>query len=361
MRFRVLLCTLLVVSMVLVPGLGVAQPHGTDAPEPITNTIDENGFCSNPAEDPANALWEREYDFGDVEVISIEVSLTWSDDEGSNSNPDSFTVGATDGDGNGGTDSGSDGTLSYSIDMEGMNSTWTLSVECTEAGMTPVWRVGVIGTVDPGNSWSLEFTYTYIETEVPTGPMGPPPEIAALMEDPVFWVHVGLMIASTIGFGVVGLLAAVSLFTANRWKDSAERLKRLLSGSRLYRVLAVHTWVAFFIAAVPLGMYVAGKAYGWENAWSGFPAIWNPSFYEITNADHTSTIALVLFGIPLWLNRKILMAPKSHRWFFRHIPWVRKQYATAPDPIISKREMAIIYFLLGVMIFLVFAVQPHGN
>jgi hypothetical protein len=253
-------------------------------------------------------------------------------------------------------------SLSASVERDAMNSTWTLTVECTDAGPMPVGPLGIIVQTDPGNSWSLSFDYTYVEAKAtPQGPMGPPPEIVAIMNDPIFWVHVALMIFSSVMFGVVGLLAGVNLIWAKRWRDSTEQFKRWLANPRLYRVLAVHTWVAFFLAAVPLGMYVAGKVYGWGNAWSGFPAIWNPSFYDITNADHTSTIALLLWGIPLWLNRRTVMSHMSHNWLFRRIPWARKQYEMAPEPMISEREMAIIFFLLGIMIFLVFAVQPHGN
>jgi hypothetical protein len=360
----ILLIVLLLISPLVILNPALAYQ---DAPSPQTATITETGFCSNPDVDSSGAVWEEEYDLSDIhpnitEVISVEITLSWTDDEGSRSDADSFIISGWDGLDATPDDSGSSGSLTASLDQEGMATYWYLTVQCTEAGPTPVGPIGIIVQTDPGNSWSLTFRYTYlVEEPMPPGPHGPPPEIQAIMEDPIFWIHVGLMILSTIGFGITGLLAGINIIKANQWKDSAEKFKRWLANPRLYRLVAVHTWVAFFIAAVPLGMYVSGKVYGWANAWTGFPAFWNPWFYDITNADNTSTIALVLFGIPLWLNRRVVMEHKSHGWFFRRIPWVRKQYETAPPPLISEREMAIIYFLLGVMIFLVFAVQPHGN
>ena len=108
-------------------------------------------------------------------------------------------------------------------------------------------------------------------------------------------------------------------------------------------------------------MYVAGKAYGWENSWTSFPAVWNPWFYDLKNADNVSFIVLLLWAIPLWLNREQVMAHRSHAFLFRRFGWVRRQYEKAPAAKLTDREMAIIYFLMGIMVFLVFMVQSHGN
>jgi hypothetical protein len=139
------------------------------------------------------------------------------------------------------------------------------------------------------------------------------------------------------------------------------RPKRALSTSRPFRAISVHAWWVFLIAAVPLGMYVAGKAYGWENAWTSFPALWNPWFYDITNADNVSLIVLILWAIPLWINRQQLVASRPHAWFFGRIRWFRDMADKAPEPRITERELTIIYFLMGVFVFLLFVIQPHGN
>ena len=362
MRPGRLLLALLIISILVPLPMGVGgQPHGSTDGEPQTATISESGSCANPEQDAAGSVWEGTYPLEDVAILAVEVSLTWTDDEGSESDPDTFQVTAEDGDGNTITDSGSGGDLSAYLEMEGLNSTWTITVRCVDAGSTPFGPLGRLRTTDPGNSWDMEFTYTYIAQEIPAGP---PPEVARYMEvvsSPVFWAHVVLMIASTVMFGLVGLFAGIKLVMAPRWADSYDRLKRALVGQRLFRSLAVHVWWVFFLAAVPLGMAVSGMLYGWENAWTSFPAVWNPWFYDITNADNVSLIVLVLWAIPLWLNRKDVMAHRSHAFLFRHIPWARRQYETAPQPRLTDREMTIIYFILGVLVFLLFMVQPHGN
>lgn len=355
------LAPILIMAVILLASIAAAPALGQDA-TPVTETISESGYCDNPDNNAAGAVWERTYDLGDVAVSMVEVNLRWSDDEGGNSDPDEFRVSAEDGGGNSSDDRGSNGDLAFTIDMDGMDGTWTLKVELVDAGPTPVGPIGIINRVDPGNSWSLSFTYTYVPRDVePPEPPGPPPNIAALYEDPLFWTHVVFMISSTYMFGLVGLLAGVAIFFRKRWADDASRWKRALATNRPFRALAVHAWLVFVVAAVPLGMYVAGKAYGWENSWTSFPAVWNPWFYDITNADHISLIVLVLWALPLWLNREQLMASRPHYWLFGRSPFFRRLAAKAPEPMVTDRELAIMYFLMGVFVFLVFMVQPHGN
>ena len=339
-----------------------AGPGGATATvRPASSRLRSRG--STDANSPG-ATWERTYPFKDVEFQWVEVTLTWSDDEGTRSEPDIFELHVSHGREPGDSAGGPGGELLVSMNTDSPYTdwNWTITVVCNEAGMTPLGPIGVIGTTDPGNSWRLEFTYTYAAVEVePPEPPGPPPNIAALYDDPIFWTHVAFMIASTYMFGLVGLLAGVVLFVRRRWADDPNRWKRALATNRPFRALSVHAWWVFLIAAIPLGMYVAGKAYGWENAWTSFPAVWNPWFYDITNADNVSLIVLVLWAIPLWLNRQELMASRPHVWFFGRIPFFRRLAAKAPEPMITDREMAIIYFLMGVFVFLLFVIQPHGN
>lgn len=354
MRFGMLLTISMLLLMLLLSG-------GVYGQETVTETIEASGYCTNPASDTNGAVWENSYDLKPGTLVSVEVTVTWIDDEGSTSDPDTFEVVCVDGLGNQISDQGNDGELNHFLEMEDLDNSWTITVECREAGPTPRGPFGRLTTPDPGNSWQMTFTYEYVP-EVP-GPPGPfiPPEIEALYEDPLFWTHVIFMIASTYMFGIVGLLAGIALVTRNRWADDASRWKRALATNRPFRALASHTWIVFLIAAVPLGMYVAGKAYGWENAWTSLPAVWNPWFYDIKNADHVSLIVLALWAIPLWLNRQQLVARRPHAWFFGKFKRVRQFADDAPEPMVTDREMAIIYFIMGVFVFLVFMVQSHGN
>ncbi|UCC93734.1 MAG: hypothetical protein JSW25_03460 [Thermoplasmata archaeon] len=332
------------------------------AQEPVTETETLNGYVDNPDENSAGSVAQLQFDLTGLEILAVEATVTWSDDEGSSSNPDTLSLSIDDDLGTSDSDSSAGGSLSAQLDQEGLGSNWTVTITCVEAGMTPLGPLGRIGTVDPGNSFSVSFSYTYVPIEVePPEPPGPPPNIAALYEDPIFWAHVIFMIASTYMFGIVGILAGIALFFRSRWADDPNRWKRALTTNKPFRVVAVHVWWVFFIAAIPLGIYVAGKAYGWENSWSSFPMVWHEWFWQWQNADHVSLIVLALWALPLWLNRKEVMASGAHGWFFGRIGWFRRLAANAPEPKLTTRELAIIYFLMGVFTFLVFVVQSHGN
>jgi len=346
----------LVVLLLLSSG-AAAQESG----EPLTDTINEVGYCTNPEENSGAASYDITYEFNVKEVLSVNVLLTWSDDEGSSSNTDVLGLRVRDDMGATANEAGSGGSVQMTFAGDELGINWTVTVECVEAGMTPFGPLGLRGYTDPGNTWDLEFTYTYIEVEkAPTGPQIPP-EIQELYTNPIFWTHVAFMIASTYMFGLVGLLAGIALVTRKRWGEDASRWKRALATNRPFRALASHTWMVFFIAAVPLGIYVAGKAYGWENSWTSLPAVWNPWFYDIKNADHVSLIVIVLWAIPLWLNRWQLVERHPHAWLFGRFRRVRQLADNAPEPVVTDREMAIIYFIMGVFVFLVFMVQSHGN
>ena len=354
MRSGMLLTISILLLLLLLSGGAYGQ-------ETKTETIDVSDFCTNPDSDASGAIWERSYDLEEGTIVSVEVILTWSDNEGTDSQADTFQVVCEDGDGTVISAIGSNGDISDYLEMEGLNNTWTITVECVEAGPTPLGPLGRLVTTDPGNSWSMTFTYEYVP-EVPEPP-GPhiPPEIEALYEDPLFWTHVVFMIASTYMFGLVGLLAGIKLIKGRKWEDDPSRWKRALATNKPFRAIAVHVWLVFLTAAVPLGMYVSARVYGIENAWTSFPAFWNPWFYDITNADNVSFIVLVLWAIPLWLNRQQLIANRPHAWFFGKIKFFRNMADNAKEPRITDRELTIIFFLMGVFVFLLFVIQPHGN
>lgn len=352
----------LLASLVIVAVSLLASPpslaHQDGASQ--TGTIEESGYCSNPASDAAGAVWERTYDLSSMNILGVGLHLAWTDDEGTRSRLDSFTVSASDGAGASDADSGSGGSLSISLAQGSYNGTWTVRVECTEAGSTPVGPIGLISRADPGNSWDFTLTYTYTAKEPPSGG-GPPPNIVALLRDPIFKLHVVLMVSSTALFLVTGLLAGTYLVTRARWADDPVRIKRVLASPRPFRSLAPHVWAMFFVAAVPIGMYVAGKAYGWQNSWTSFPVLWNPAFYDFTNSDHTAFVTLLLWALPLWLDRGDILTRNPHVRWWRWSARARRWAGAAPPPRLSTRELAIIYFLLGILVFMMFMVQPHGN
>jgi hypothetical protein len=356
--------TFLMVQFILVAAVMLAAPAspGLQAEPPATGTVEESGYCSNPASDPAGAVWERTYEWSNLTILEVKLSLTWTDDEGSRSRPDEFKVSASDGGKGSASDSGSGGSLSLSApSAQGpYDHTWTVRVECTAAGSTPVGPVGLISNTDPGNSWSFKLEYTYTPKSG-GGPPGMPANVREVLSSPIFWAHIVLMISSTYGFLVVGLLAGFYLLIRSRWAQSPSRLQRILASPRPYRSLAPHVWFAFFLASVPIGMWVAGKFYGWENAWSGIPAFWNPDAFTLKNADNSALLALTLWAIPSWLNRGDILTRKPHFRWLRWSGWLKRVAARSPGPRLTDREMALIHFFLGILIFAMFMVQSHGS
>jgi hypothetical protein len=198
----------------------------------VTETVTESGYCDNPDSNAQGAVWEHEYAW-EGQVLSVVATLTWTDDEGSNSNPDSFSLSISDVSGASDEASGSTGSLEASMAADDLDATWTVSVELTAAGMTPFTRIGLVGRTDPGNSWALRIEYTRVPEEGPSGPGGPPPNVVEVLNSPIFKAHIVLMVSSTVGFLLVGLLAGASLVTRSRWAEDPGRLKRLLAGPRL--------------------------------------------------------------------------------------------------------------------------------
>jgi hypothetical protein len=305
---------------------------------------------------------EKSYDWSGLTILEVKLTLTWTDDEGSRSRADSFKVTISDGARGQASGSGSGGSAEAAAPSSGgpYNGTWTVTVECTAAGSTPVGPIGVISQTDPGNSWSFKLEYTY-NTPSAGGPHGMPANVREVLSSPIFWAHIVLMISSTYGFLVVGLLAGLYLVARSRWAGSQSRLLRVLASPRPYRSLAPHVWFAFFLASVPIGMWVAGKFYGWENAWSGIPAVWHPDAFTLKNADNSALLALTLFAIPMWLNRGDILTRKPHFRWLRWSGWLKRVAARSPGPRFTDREMALIYFFLGILIYAMFMVQSHGS
>jgi hypothetical protein len=348
---------IIIISQTLV--VTAQHPGSDDSSSEVTETITFSDYSS------VGTSWENtlESEFSDKSIKNIIFELTWTDDEGTDSDPDTFSLQTDDEMNDPKSDSGSSGSVSTTWNEERLNNVWNIVVTCDSAGPTTVPRgpLGILTTnePDPGNSWTLVVTYTYTKSSGGMG--GMPPNVAAVYSSPIFWIHVGLMISSTYLFLFTGVFAGLYLYSRNKWNRSESNLKRYFTKPNLIIICVFLAFIAFFLASVPIGMWVAGMMYGWAKAWTGFPALWNPEAFEFTNADNVSLIVLVLWAIPLYLNRRQVMQTK---WFKKLFGWnyyLMKKAETAPEPKLHLRELALCYFFMGLFVYLVFMVQPHGG
>jgi len=361
MSERIITFTILMIVLLLVFGniSGAAQHPGGEGPEEKTVTLTENDYCTNPQTDNSRSIWEKVLDLNEGTIIEITFVLSWQDDEGSSSDPDTFRL--TAGDGNSAkTDESSNGEGTVSWTEGDLNNSWSLEVACLSAGPTPIGLLGLRQETDPGNSWNLVITYVYVEPSS-GGPGGPPPHVVALLASPIFWIHVGLMILSTYTFLLTGVASGVFLLVRNRWEGTSSTLKKMFSGQALTIWLAIVSFLGFFLAAVPIGIWVAGKMYGWANCWTGIPAVWQPDAFSYTNADNVSLIVLILWAIPMYLNRAQIMRSNTYRKLFGWSKFAMRRAQNVKDSRLSKKEQALCYFFMGIFVFLVFMVQPHGS
>jgi hypothetical protein len=252
------------------------------------------------------------------------------------------------------------GEVTVTRTEDGLNNSLTVEVACLSAGPTPIGILGSRQATDPGNSWDLVITYVYTEPSS-GGPGGPPANVVALLASPIFWIHVGLMIPSTYTFLLTGAASGIFLLVRNRWEGTGSRVKKLFSGQAFTIWGAMIAFWAFFLAAVPIGIWVAGKMYGWANCWTGIPAIWQTDAFSYTNADNVSSIVLILWAIPMYLNRAQIMRSNTYRKFFGWSKFAMRRAQNVKDSRLSKREVALCYFFMGIFAFLVFMVQPHGS
>jgi len=332
---------------------GLAQPPGDEE----TKTLNFEGYCE------VGSSVEESFK-EQIPIGKLEFELIWEDDEGSDSEPDTLSLTTSDGMHEPKSDSGSGGTVTITWDEHGLNDTWDMAVTCESAGPTqePV-TPGPFGLItqdveDPGNSWTLTVTIIYS-----SGGGGPPPRIQDVLASPIFKVHVALMIMSVFLFLGTGLVAGVFLYSRKRLSTSGEQLtliQKLFITPFLLILLVIVTFIVFFMAAVPIGMWIAGMMYGSNKAWTGFPAIWNPEAFDMTNADNVSFIALFLWFIPMYLNRAQILRSKYFKKLFGWSKFAMARAEKAPNPRLSNKELALSYFFMGIFIFVVFEVQPHG-
>ena len=362
MSKRIIIPVILIIILTIFFGTfsAMAQhPGGDGGDEEITESITYNNYSS------VGGNWETTIaeELDGITITNMEFELSWTDDEGSDSDPDTFSLQTDDERHEPKSSSGSGGMVAISWDEDGLNNVWNVMVTCDSAGPTTVPR-GPLGFItdeepDPGNSWTLVVTYTYTES---TGSMGGmPANVRAVYSSPIFWIHVGLMISSTYLFLFAGVFAGVFIYSRNKWNNSVSKFKNYVAKPNLLIILVILAFIAFFLASVPIGMWVAGMMYGWTNAWTGFPAIWNPDAFSFTNADNVSFIVLLLWAIPVYLNRRQIM---QHKWFKKFFGWSKflmSRAEKAPSPRLLNKELAICYFFMGFMVFLVFMVQPHGS
>jgi hypothetical protein len=339
-------------------GLALAQGHPGGDPGGSGEQTGTISFNSNTA---VGATWEQSEsdEFEDKIILSIDFVLTWTDDQGSDSDPDSFRLSTNDENNDPVSSSGNSGTVTISWDEDNLGNEWNMAVTCETAGATPIGILGLRTESDPGNSWTLTVTYTY--TDAPQGPMGPPAYIQEVLNSPIFKFHIALMIGSTFMFLFAGIFAGVFMVTRNKWAEARSNFMRFAAKPTLWIITAIAGFWAFFIAAVPIGMWVAGKWYGWAKAWTGFPAMWNPEAWELTNADNVSFIVLLLWALPLYFNRAQILRSKWYKKLFGWSKFAMSRAEKAPNPKLRNFELALCYFFMGIFVFLVFMVQPHGS
>ncbi len=300
-----------------------------------------------------------------IMVLDITFVLTWTDDEG-DSDPDDFMLMAADGMGEPLSDSGNGGELSVEKEGEAppVNDTWDVIVTCMNAGDTPPpIGPGIFTTVnDLGNSWDLEITFQYLEGGMGGG--GPPANVLAVLESPIFKIHIALMVASVFLFLITGLVAGAFLFTRISTKSPkgfTQIMERAFNPPILLIFLVILTFLLFFIAAVPIGMWVAGNFYEPAQAWTGFPAIWNEGWWELTNADNVSFVVLAMWFIPMYINRAQVLKSKYFKKLFGWSKFAIKRGEKAPDPRLTNGILALCYFFMGIFTFVVFMAQEHGS
>jgi hypothetical protein len=337
----------------------VAQHPGGDPGGVQTGTITITDYNAD------GSTWEDTIteEFDGLSIESITFDLSWTDDEGSDSQSDSFSLQTDDDIQAPKSGSGSGGSVSVSWDDDGLNNVWNIAVTCDSAGPTQV-PYGPLGLLtqqepDPGNSWTLVVTYSYTED---TGGMGGPPQnVIDVLNSPIFKVHIALMIASTYLFLGTGIIAGIYLFSRTEKGKSIPFIQRHFSTTKVIVIIVILAFIAFFLAAVPIGMWVAGGFYGWTKAWTGFPALWNPEAFELTNADNVSFIVLLLWAIPVYFNRRPIVQSKWYKKFFGWSKFLMARAEKAPNPKLQNIEFAISYFFMGFFVYLVFMVQPHGS
>jgi hypothetical protein len=348
-----------IVAMFLTTSFGsLAQHPGGGTPSGETETMTFEGYVG------VGETWEETAEFTTGSISKVEFALAWSDDEGEDSDPDTLSLFTTDGMHEPKSEAGSSGIVMITWEEDMLNDTWSMAVTCESAGSTQV-PVGPIGLItqdesDPGNSFTLMVTFTYSEG---MGGGGPPQRVQDLLNSPIFKTHIALMVASVFLFLGAGFIsfAYLSRWTWGKRVSEKSSITKFVINPKPLVFIIILTWIIFFIAAVPLGMYVAGEYYGWHLAWSGVPTMWNPQAWEMTNADNVSLVALVLWAIPMYLNRAWVLKGKKFEKLFGRISFAMKRAAQAPAPVLSYREFTLSYFFLGILIFVIFEVQPHGG
>jgi hypothetical protein len=373
--FKVITITIIMVSLIFANFSVIAQEHPEGAMATETGVLTYSGNTNEGSSWEKNLVLEMELmnqdeglELDGIMIVEITFVLSWTDDE-SDSDPDEFSIMASDGMGEPLMDSSDSGTITVEKEAsmgEGppVNDTWDVTVTCMNAGDTINFPgpLGLLNEEDPGNSWDLEITFTYIETGGGMG--GPPANVTMVLNHPIFKIHIALMVASVFLFLITGLVAGAYLFTrvsARSPKDFSSFMYRMFNPPVLLIFLVIVTFLAFFIASVPIGMWVAGNFYGWEKAWTGFPAIWNPEAFQMTNADNVSFIVLLFWFIPMYINRAQIMRSKYYKKLFGKIKFAMKRAEKAPDPVIPTSILALCYFFMGIFTFVIFEVQPHGS
>ena len=106
----------------MLAALSTAMYPGNQNEDETTKTITESGYCSNPSSDQANSVEEITITLEEGTVTAISFVLTWTDDEGSSSDPDTFALAVDDGGSNQKSGQGSGGDVTVTPDGESLGT-----------------------------------------------------------------------------------------------------------------------------------------------------------------------------------------------------------------------------------------------
>jgi len=174
--------SILMVAATAFAGCSDKSPPSSPTYRELSDSLSDSAYLGDPehGDQPSEKTIPVEVGNGSY-LVRVVAVLTWTDDEASDdSDPDQFKLTVKNGEMSkmAGSDSGE---IKVTLETDGGNSTdggdietSTLGfsvdviVECIECGFTPDtknWGLILLGHHDPGNEYSLDVNYDFLEPE----------------------------------------------------------------------------------------------------------------------------------------------------------------------------------------------------